>query len=233
MRCLAIGDIHGCFAALQALVAYAPYASAETVVFLGDYVDRGPRSRECLDWLVGQQQQPTETQQQRKSKPTLVTLRGNHDVMMLQARSGALPFYDWLHFGGDATLASYGANGRPGSLEHVPAAHWRFLEATLPIWEAEGDFFVHAGVDPEKPLDEQPDHLLYWEKLDEGGAAHPSGKRMICGHTSQKTGRPLDLGHAVCIDTWVYGEGWLTALDVESGRYWQANEAGQTRTGSI
>jgi serine/threonine protein phosphatase 1 len=53
---------------------------------------------------------------------------------------------------------------------------------------------------------------------------------MICGHTSQKSGRPLNLGHAVCIDTWVYGRGWLTCLDVQTGKLWQANQAGETRT---
>lgn len=220
MRYLAIGDIHGCFVALQTLVAYAPYASAETAIFLGDYVDRGAESRQVLDWLIDQQQ-----------ARDLVALRGNHDVMMLEARVDNLALYDWLHFGGDATLESYGANGRPGNLEHVPAAHWRFLEATVPIWVAETDFFVHACIDPDCPFDQQSEEWLYWQKLDESSRPHRSGKRMICGHTSQRTGRPLDLGHAVCIDTWVYGEGWLTALDVESGQFWQANEAGATRTG--
>ena len=118
-------------------------------------------------------------------------------------------------------------------LDDVPESHWQFLEDTVPFLDAETDFFVHAGVDPRRPLDEQPDDVLYWEKLDETAGPHVSGKRMICGHTSQHSGTPLNLGHAVCIDTWVYGAGWLTALDVESGRCWQANEYGTTRTGSL
>jgi len=60
-------------------------------------------------------------------------------------------------------------------------------------------------------------------------APHCSGKIMVCGHTSQKSGVPLNLGHAICIDTWAYGKGWLTCLDVISGRVWQANQAGQQR----
>jgi serine/threonine protein phosphatase 1 len=219
---LAIGDIHGCFAALEALVGFAPYAEAETVIFLGDYVDRGPQSREVLDWLIGE-----------AKRRAIVPLRGNHDIMMLQAREGDLDFYDWLHFGGDATLRSYGSRGRSGRLDDVPDAHWRFLESTLPIFVGDADFFVHAGVDPLRPLDDQSDDLLYWEKLDESRKAHISGKRMICGHTSQPSGVPLDLGHTVCIDTWVYGAGWLTALDVQTGRCWQANELGMTRRGSL
>jgi serine/threonine protein phosphatase 1 len=54
---------------------------------------------------------------------------------------------------------------------------------------------------------------------------------MICGHTTQKSGLPRNWGHAICIDTWVYGEGWLTCLDIQSGRLWQANKKGECRTG--
>jgi serine/threonine protein phosphatase 1 len=56
---------------------------------------------------------------------------------------------------------------------------------------------------------------------------------MICGHTSQKSGQPISLGYAICIDTWVYGKGWLTCLDVNSGEIWQANQKGQLRTALI
>jgi len=56
---------------------------------------------------------------------------------------------------------------------------------------------------------------------------------MVCGHTSQKSGLPVNLGHAICIDTWAYGTGWLTCLDVTSGRVWQANQAGEQRTAWI
>jgi serine/threonine protein phosphatase 1 len=56
---------------------------------------------------------------------------------------------------------------------------------------------------------------------------------MVCGHTAQKSGLPRDHGHAVCIDTWVYGKGWLTCLDVATGEFWQANQRGQTRAGRL
>jgi serine/threonine protein phosphatase 1 len=72
--------------------------------------------------------------------------------------------------------------------------------------------------------------MLYWESFDDP-PPHESGKVMVCGHTSQKSGKPRNLGHAVCIDTWACGEGWLTCLDAESGRYWQANQRGETRRG--
>jgi serine/threonine protein phosphatase 1 len=71
--------------------------------------------------------------------------------------------------------------------------------------------------------------MLYWEHF-RNPPAHVSGKVMVCGHTPQKSGRPRSIGHAICIDTWVYGKGWLTCLDVESGKYRQANERGETRS---
>jgi serine/threonine protein phosphatase 1 len=73
--------------------------------------------------------------------------------------------------------------------------------------------------------------MLYWEKFDHP-PPHESGKIMVCGHTPQASGRPLDIGHAICIDTQAYKpSGWLTCLDVASGRYWQANQQGETREG--
>jgi serine/threonine protein phosphatase 1 len=72
-----------------------------------------------------------------------------------------------------------------------------------------------------------------WEKLHGfiGARAHDSGKIMVCGHTAQKSGIPLNLGFAVCIDTYCYGGGWLTCLDVLTGRLWQASQQGATRSG--
>ena len=83
-------------------------------------------------------------------------------------------------------------------------------------------------------LAEQPDDMRYWEKLDAGWwKPHESGKTMVCGHTAQRSGRPLVLDRAVCIDTWAYGDGWLTCLDVEMELYFQANERGETRLGNL
>ena len=115
----------------------------------------------------------------------------------------------------------------------IPEAHWRFLEEELRAWyETPTHFFVHANYYPDVPLAEQPDLMLYWEKFDDP-PPHESGKIMVCGHTPQKSGLPRNIGHAVCIDTWVYGKGWLTCLDVGSGKYWQANQRRETRSGRL
>lgn len=222
MRTLAIGDIHGCLHALDGILDMVRPQPDDLVIALGDYTDRGPDSRSVIDRLL-----------ELRGRCRLVTLRGNHDQMMLDARSGYETLREWLLCGGNKTLASYAPDGGPGGLDDVPHPHWQFLEATQPFLETETHFFVHGNVYPEMPLDEQPEYMLYWEKLERDSAPHCSGKVMICGHTAQKSGIPLDLGHAVCIDTCVYGPGWLTCLDVRTGQLWQARQSGETRMGSL
>jgi serine/threonine protein phosphatase 1 len=218
MRILAIGDIHGCLLALNALLELVKPQSEDQVILLGDYVDRGPDSFGVIDRLITLQ-----------TTHRLITLRGNHDQMMLDARHGDDAEVNWLHHGGDQTLASYSVLGDAGKLVDVPDHHWQFLEETriLP-YETATHFFVHANVVPHLPLDGQTELILLWEKLIDP-EPHVSGKIMICGHTAQKRGGPLNLGHAVCIDTFVYGDGWLTCLDVTAGQVWQANQRRQTR----
>lgn len=240
MRVLAIGDIHGCLRALDTLLDMVQPRPEDLLITLGDYVDRGPDSAGVLDRLLELQQ-----------TGRLVALRGNHDQMMLDARRGGEEEADWLLCGGRKTLASYAARSGTGPLEemwasetilfpfrgraawqeHVPERHWEFLEQVCRDWyETDTHLFVHANVFADVPLAEQPHFMLHWEPLDQQQSRpHVSGKVMICGHTSQRTGLPLNLGHAICIDTWVYGAGWLTCLDVATGQIWQANQLGETR----
>ena len=152
--------------------------------------------------------------------------------MMVQRPYDPQAEYEWLCCGGRETLASYGSPGQPGTLDDVPDEHWDFLEGLHDWYETDTHFFVHANVYPDMPLEEQPTFMLHWEKL-YGAQPHESGKIMVCGHTSQRSGKPLNLGYAVCIDTWVYGQGWLTCLDVENGLYWQANQQGESRMANL
>jgi serine/threonine protein phosphatase 1 len=224
MRTIAIGDIHGCLRALDLLLEMIQPRPDDVIITLGDYADRGPDSRGVLDRLI-----------ELQSRCNLIALKGNHDIMMMQARDEPQTFRDWCYFGGDETLQSYGADSRWDLFsDAIPQSHWRFLENSAAHHEIETHFFVHANVYPDVPLDEQPDHMLFWEKLDAYvSRPHESGKTMICGHSAQRSGKPLILEQAVCIDTWVYGAGWLTGLDVATGMYWQANQRGETRTGQL
>ncbi len=217
MRRFAIGDIHGCYAALLALDEALQFGVEDVVVTLGDYVDRGPDSRLVLDHLIALEQ-----------RTTLVPLLGNHELMMLEARLGGDAFDCWRDVGGNATLDSY----KVQTMEGIPARHWKFLETCRRFHETERDFFVHANAQPDLALAEQPDEMLFWETFDHP-PPHQSGRRMICGHTSQRSGVPVNLGHAVCIDTCAYGGGWLTCLEVGTGCYWQSNQYSEIRTGVL
>jgi serine/threonine protein phosphatase 1 len=222
MRILAIGDIHGCSRALDALLETVRPEPADLLIALGDYIDRGPDSMGVLERLVA-----------LKRTHNLMALRGNHEQMILDARQGGMPEKLWLEWGGKDTLASFSPWGEAGSLAEVPEHHWKFLQEDCVDWyETEKHFFVHANVFANLPLGQQPLSMLYWEPLSHVDP-HMSGKIMVCGHTAQRSGRPLNLGHAICIDTWVYGEGCLTCLEVSTGKYWQANQLGQQRQGWI
>lgn len=222
MRHLVIGDIHGCFNALTTLAKFVPIGEDDTLITLGDYVDRGPNSCAVIDWLI-----------HRHKKGKLIPLKGNHEIMMLDARMSKDDLERWLFYGGDRTLASYSVLEDAGDLADVPDEHWHFIEHELRSYhELDAHFFVHANAYPDHELAEQPDYMLFWESLS-NTAPHMSGKTMVCGHTSQKSGRPKNLGYLVCLDTWVYGKGWLTCLDLQSGQYWQANEVGETRRGNL
>lgn len=218
MRQFAIGDIHGCLTALQVLDNELAFGDGDTVVTLGDYVDRGPDSRGVIGFLLA-----------LRERCQLVALRGNHEVMMLRARDNRSALLDWISYGGDTTLDSYGATG----FQDVPDSHWDFIAGTA-RWHVEGhDFFVHGNVRLDLPLERQSDYHLFWKHLGREVIPHASGRRMICGHTPQESGLPLDLGHTVCIDTHACGGGWLTCLETATGEYWQANQQGDLRCGRL
>lgn len=225
MRTLAIGDIHGCFDAFSTLVKNIPVAPDDLLVTLGDYIDRGPRTPDVLDWLI-----------RRFDAGRLIPLKGNHEIMLLEAADsldGALA--DWKDSGGDTTLSAYAGNNRNATLADIPDAHWNFIRsACRDYYETQTHFFVHANAYADVPIAGQPEFMLFWEKFHNRPAPHESGKTMICGHTPQPDSRPHNIGHAVCIDTGVYKNGgWLTALDVATGRYWQANEKRQFRSAHL
>jgi serine/threonine protein phosphatase 1 len=147
--------------------------------------------------------------------------------MMLGAREGRSDLQFWLACGGQAALDSY---GEAGTLEIVPHAHFRFLEQCRPWFETDKHFFVHANYRPDVPLERQDVHALRWLSLrDYVPTQHVSRKTAIVGHTPQPSGEVLDLGYRKCLDTGCCVGGWLTALDVGSGRTWQVNERGELR----
>lgn len=219
-RTFVFGDIHGCLAAFDHILEFVSPDAQDLVITLGDHVDRGPDSRGVIERLL---ELPARTQ--------LIALRGNHEVMMTCAAELPEYFREWLRVGGREALRSYAPADRPGQIEDVPATHWQFMEESCRRWhETETHIFAHAGVNPHLPMAEQDDYCLYWKKLDPADCEpHASGKIVVCGHTPQMNGLPLDLGHTICLDTGVYRTGWLTCLDLSSGEVVQANQDGEIR----
>jgi serine/threonine protein phosphatase 1 len=221
MRTLAIGDIHGCHTALDTLLKEVKPTPADQIVFLGDYIDRGPSSRQVIETLL-----------ELKKSCSTVFICGNHETMILDARNSFLKGDAWQSYGGLEALFSYGVKYRDDWASRIPRPHWEFFERTLRSFETKTHIFVHACVDPELDMKDQPDWILHWETF-ERMKPHKSGKQIICGHTVQKSGKPTNSGFAVCIDTGPASGGWLTCLDTDSGAYWQANEKGISRSGRL
>lgn len=218
----AIGDIHGQNTMLQSLLEKLfsqPLHEEDTVVFIGDYVDRGENTCAVIDTLLHLRQNHADT----------IFLRGNHEQMMLDARDGEKPsplssaqgdfvlFSDetllWLQNGGVETLESYGMNDPMRWWEAVPAEHWAFLEATQMEYETALHRFVHAGVLPSGEIwdtDYGNDPRL-WIREPFLESREEFDKRVVFGHTPQRSGKPLVQRNKLGIDTGAVFGGPLTA----------------------
>ncbi len=213
-RIIAVGDIHGCASALDALLDRIEPRDSDTIVMLGDYVDRGPDSVAVIERLM-----------KLEHESTVIPLIGNHEVMMLTALDHPAELHFWLQCGGQSTVDSYG-----GELSEIPFSHLDFLRSCRLYYETEAFFFVHANYVADLPLDKQPHQTLLWDHLTNNvPPPHRSGKTAVVGHTPQPNGEILNLEHILCIDTHCYGNGWLTAIDLVSGHLWQADKKGNLR----
>jgi len=203
-RLLAIGDIHGCLDQLDALMLQVEPAAEDQVIFLGDYVDRGPDSCGVIDYLI----------EFGKALPSTIFLRGNHDQMLADYLDGHEPTM-FLMNGGLKTLGSYQDNGQ----WPIPSSHRNFLQALHNVYETEEHIFVHAGLRPDVPLADQETWDLLWIRREFVTSDYDWGKIVVYGHTPleeplfTETRRGLDTG---C----VYGRK-LTCCDVRTGQIWQ------------
>ena len=223
LRVYAIGDVHGrldllapLYRAIRAdLERAAPAHSVE--IFLGDYIDRGPQSRDVLEWLIAS----------RPATARRVCLMGNHEAMLLDALRGLEEPDLWLGNGGVETMRSYGANpvgwfGRDrlrsvwaAFVSGFPEHHRSFLEG-LSRSAGYGDYlFVHAGINPARSLaDQDPDDLVW---IREPFLSSPAafGKIIVHGHTPVST--PDIRPNRINIDTGAVFTGRLTSLVLEGG----------------
>jgi len=219
MRVYAVGDIHGCLIELDSLLATilndaAGYDGERQLVFLGDYVDRGPDSRGVLDRLLA----PPEDFDPRY-------ILGNHDQTFLDFLENPSLFRDWRDFGGRETLMSYGvtpprfddeeaySQARDKLRSAMPQSHLDFLRSLQYSVTIGSYHFVHAGVRPGVPLDRQSPEDLLWIRDEFLLSNTDHGKMIVHGHTPME--EPVKLSNRISVDTGVYATGKLTAAVLE------------------
>ncbi len=224
LRVFAVGDIHGrCDLITKLHRKIHDHMHRQTVkaqniiVYLGDYVDRGPHSREVIEHLIDFELPDTQK----------IFLLGNHEEAMLGFLEDTSIMREWLLYGGQATLMSYGVDVKrlklndANSVEatratfaaNIPASHRDFLK-NLKLSQIIGDYmFVHAGVNPNLPLSEQHRADLLWIR-DEFLLSHkPLAKKIVHGHTISAA--PEVKANRLGLDTGAYATGTLTCAILE------------------
>jgi serine/threonine protein phosphatase 1 len=216
-RIFAIGDIHGCSVALRVLIDAIKPGPDDLIVVLGDFLDCGPDSRGVIEQLIA-----------LSNQCRLITILGNHEAMLINALDSPSELRYWLGNGGNRTLASYSTS--KVDLDVIPPEHVAFIRRCRNYFETKTHIFTHANFDPVLPPHQPDGDKLRWEQLDMARLRpHRSGKTVVVGHTAQSNGSILDLGFLIGIDTDCFRDGWLTALDFNSGDVIQTNESGRTR----
>jgi serine/threonine protein phosphatase 1 len=221
-RLFAIGDIHGCLDELRRLLEAIPAGAGDTVVFVGDYIDRGPSSRGVIDHLLDWR---------TKTPARTVFLKGNHEDMALgYLGKGGQWGEAWLRNGGIAALRSYDADPhapRADLVARIPQAHIDFM-AGLDTTFAWGSYLVvHAGIRPGVPLASQKTEDLLWIREEFLDYPHDLGATVIFGHTPYRR-VVVELPYKIGIDTGcVYG-GALTCLELPDARVFQVRLADTT-----
>ena len=214
MRRFVIGDIHGCAKALRTVIDTIAPEPDDEIIFLGDYIDRGPNSKNVVEQIIA-----------LTNECRVVALRGNHEIMLQGVAVHGLDDQLWLANGGNATMASYG-----GKISKMPDSHLDFFKGLRAYYETTDSIFVHAGYDHTIEMHRQDEMATYWMHLTPPfPPPHVSGKRVFVGHTPQASGMALDLGHLVCLDTYCFGGGYLTAMDLATMDVIQADRHGHLR----
>ena len=202
-RAYAIGDVHGCLEQLQRLLELCEQDAASqksTFIFLGDYIYRGPDSRGVIEFLMNLQ---------KWSPDEIICLRGNHEDLLLAALQGEDAELSWLANGADATLHSYKAS----RASDLPAPHIDWIRS-LSLFHDEGRrLFVHAGVHPDRPLNQQRSRDLLWIREPFLSSDKDFGRLIVHGHTPLKSGMPDLKSNRLNLDTGaVYGRALTAAV---------------------
>ena len=189
----AIGDIHGCMDKLRSLIDKIDIDfDHDTLVFLGDYIDRGSGSFEVVEYLIDL----------KKKYPKIVFLKGNHEDMLEKYINGP-DKYTYLLNGGQQTLESYMKKSSSG-IPVIPHKHLKFFESLALFYETDNYIFVHAGLRENIPLNMQECDDILWIRGEFILSDYDFGKQVVFGHTPLT--EPLVQPNKIGIDTGaVYG----------------------------
>lgn len=217
-RRFVIGDIHGHYEALSALLTKIELTKDDEVYFLGDLIDRGPQSAEVVKLVM---------------ENGYKCILGNHEIMLLDVFCNgsfqAEAFHAWLHNGGYSTVISYG--------NKIPPEHIEWI-SNLPLYLDLGDYWlVHAGIDPYMPIEQQNSDQFCWIRDPFHSCCTPifPDRTIVVGHTISFTFAGVKPGKIAAgngwlsIDTGVYHhtQGWLTALELNNLIVHQVNSFGK------
>jgi serine/threonine protein phosphatase 1 len=211
MHSFVVGDIHGCFDELHYLIESLPLEGGDRLVFLGDYIDRGPNSKDVVSYLL--------ELQNKGPAYEIIFLKGNHEDMLLSylglsGHHGEM----FLHNGGHATLASYGLSathrGTDDALALIPSNHLDFFKKLTQYYVMEPFLCVHAGIHPLKSLKEQSESEMLWIRNQFINSSHKLPYTILFGHTPQPQVF-YDLPYKIGLDTGLVYGNKLTCLDTE------------------
>ena len=213
-KIFAIGDIHGCLSKLEALITRIEIDRCnDTLVFIGDYIDRGPDSKGVIEFVLDL----------RERFGTVVCLKGNHEEMFLNYVCHGTDKDLYLLNGGDTTIASYGYREIPEGVQiDVPETHMSFFKSLLLWYETAQYIFVHAGLRDRIPLEDQDSRDLLWIRYEFIHSSCDFGKTVVFGHTPTSHAEPLFLPGRIGIDTGAVYGGPLTCVELPTQRVYQA-----------
>jgi diadenosine tetraphosphatase ApaH/serine/threonine PP2A family protein phosphatase len=219
-RLFAIGDIHGCPDELAVMLKTIAPRAGDTVVFIGDYIDRGPSARDVIDQVLDLERGDSE----------LVLLKGNHEDMMLSFLGLPGNYGEsFLFNGGVATLESYGVGeaNLSRAIEHVPDAHLEFMSRLAVSYLRPPYLFVHAGIMPTRQLEEQQTEDLLWIRQEFIFNPHRIDATVVFGHTPMR-GVMIDLPYKLGIDTGLVYGGKLTCVEFNEGVLYQVGRGSRS-----
>lgn len=210
-KIFAIGDVHGCIAKVKDLISIIGMnADRDTLLFVGDYIDRGPDSKGVIDFIL----------ELRRKIGNVVCLSGNHEQMFLDYYRNNAGKELYLMNGGESTIISYGRAGmKDGRNMNIPESHREFFTTLRTCYETDDYFFVHAGVKPGIPLEKQDPEDMLWIRHEFTDSDADFGKTVVFGHTPLN--EPLVKKNKIGIDTGAVYGGQLTCVELPALKIYQ------------